>query len=275
MTPGILPENVKQELQIYMGPEEKISGFICTSGSTNSPAKGEIWLVQTNDSVYFHTVEFSKEPVVALLKKKDIKVVEYFQRPKEISLTFFPKGSLGNSTRITFPISQQIGLELFCEEIADLIYFKKETRQGIKVFENGAQEPDSKESPVTLVPGAKIPAGTIPKKVAKPLAPKVPPAKPEEPKKQESEQKTDAVQKNRTTDTARQSEPAYKTEKKQEPKPSEVPAPSANVTSSPQPKPSKKSSIEIGSAKFAIIATLISVFVAFIWYKFFRLISKR
>jgi hypothetical protein len=41
--------------------------------------------------VIFHTCKKNKEPLIALMARKDIKEIEYYEREKDIQITFVPK----------------------------------------------------------------------------------------------------------------------------------------------------------------------------------------
>ncbi|GAB4274446.1 MAG: hypothetical protein Kow0029_14800 [Candidatus Rifleibacteriota bacterium] len=230
-----IPEEVRQDISIYLGPQEKILKAV-SSISGKIEAIGEIWLILTTHSIFFHTREFKKEPVIALISRNDLKEIDYFQKQSEISLAFFPKKKQGNVTRLTFPIEKKEELENWCEDVADLINFRMETATGVKVYPKPAQEHSSDASaPSVTKPAAKndIPDKKIPAQAKHPEKTTLAAAK--------TLFKTDDVRIVATTG-----------------KTGENMSPPGNF-----------------NAKYVIIATLVSILVAYIWYSFFRLLSKK
>ena len=252
MSTKSLPVEIQQDISIYLGPDEKILKYI-SSVSGKFKAIGELWLILTTDSIFFHTREFKKEPVIALLPKKDIKVIEYFQKTTEIVLTFKPKKAIQSTTKLSFPIDKKGEVENFCEDLADYIDFKKETKEGIKSYGQTAKAESTqtkveektsstKKSPTTSGSSVK----STSKESTKPIVTANPKPKPEENK------------------------PAASPKKDFGPKITKNISPTQTKEAA-----SKNKELEIGSPKFVLIATLISVIVAFIWYSFFKAISRR
>ncbi len=126
-----LPESVLRDLQLYLSEGETIRKAI-SSASGVVGRMGELWMVLTDRTVYFHTREFGKEAVVALLMRRDIESILYFQSKRGYTLTFTPRSAPQNITRVSFPREQRDPLEDFCEELADLIEFQAEGHPPIK-----------------------------------------------------------------------------------------------------------------------------------------------
>lgn len=130
-TTSLLPDSVLRDLQLYLADGEAIRKAI-SSASGVVGRMGELWMVLTDRTVYFHTREFGKEAVVALLLRRDIDSILYFQSRRGYTLTFTPKSAPQNITRVSFPREQRDSLEDFCEELADLIEFQAEGHPPIK-----------------------------------------------------------------------------------------------------------------------------------------------
>lgn len=231
-----LPDNIKQEIEIYLGQNEKILKSLCAIGEDNDKA-GKVWLILTNESIFFHTEEKNKEPVVALLARNNIKLIEYFQKSTEIVVTFIPASSSKSTTKISFPIQRKELLEDFCEDLADLIDFKKETGSGVKIY---SRQPKPKQT-INSKPSPASASGSGSTTVSPP------------PPKPKPEIKTKAKPSDISLNNdIRLAKPLVKTNNQ------------ANETTEDD---------EFPPAKYIFMATVISVLVAFIWYQFFKLIS--
>lgn len=217
ITSQTLPKDIKDEVQIYLAPEEKIMSSL-SAINENVKDSGVVWLILTNKSIFFHTKEANKESVVALLPRSNVKVIEYFQKKTEIVLTFIPLSNPKNTTIISFPVKRKELLESFCEDLADLIEFKKETNDGVKTY------------------------------------PRV------EASKAKNEAKTEKSE-------AKRYEPIAKANKEKVTKEVKLSKPSdKKLESLPEDY--------VPTAKYVILATFASIVVAFIWYQFFKLISR-
>ncbi len=221
-----IPAAVKEDISIYLGPDEKVVKAI-SSVSGKIASIGEIWLLLTSHSIFFHTKEHKKEPVIALMPLKDIKEIDYFQKTAEIILTFVPAKKQGNSTRLSFPASKRAELEDFCDDLADLINFRMETTNGVKVF----PRPSEPAKPATSDALTKEPLSRKPTDKAS--------AKNEMPSLTKESVKT-------------------------------VPSKSAEVKIVGTSSQNKSFSL-----KYALLATLISVIVGYVWYQFFRALNRR
>lgn len=151
-----LPESVLRNLQLYLSDGETVRKAI-SSASGAVGRMGELWMVLTERTVYFHTQEFGKEAVVALLLRRDIDSILYFQSKRGYTLTFTPRSAPQNITRVSFPREQRDSLEDFCEELADLIEFQAEGHPPIKPGEPlltpspEARPPTPPAPPITTV----------------------------------------------------------------------------------------------------------------------------
>lgn len=245
--PAKLPEKIKNDISIYLAPEEKLLKAI-TSTVNNQQSGGQVWLVLTSNSVFFHTCQTGKEPVIALLERKAIKEIEYFQRAREIVLTFVPARNPQNTTRLSFAMEKRDELEDFCDDLADLINFKKETAVGIKTF---------------AVPPGEAPASESATEKKMPVAP----AKPKEP---EIRHVTSATRYSENVEPAPKQEIITTPVTPTEAGPPEVKIvnQTARLTSA-----SLTSSSEGFKASYVVIATIVSILVAFLWYQFFKSLS--
>lgn len=121
-----LPEKVLQDLSLYLSEKETIRKVLSPVAGSGKPL-GELWVVQTDHNLFFHTRELGKESVVALLPRAEIQRITYFQHPGGVTLTFVPSRYPRNTTRVSFPKEQKRQVESFCEDLADLIDFKTES----------------------------------------------------------------------------------------------------------------------------------------------------
>lgn len=133
---GGLPEEIREDVTIYLLPAEKILKALTPFESSEDveDKRGHLWVLLTNFSVIFHTCEKNKEPLIALMARKDIKEIEYYEREKDIQITFVPKKNTLNVTKLTFSQTKKTELEDFCEDLAELITYKKEKDGIVQVF---------------------------------------------------------------------------------------------------------------------------------------------
>ncbi|EKD83332.1 MAG: hypothetical protein ACD_39C00745G0002 [uncultured bacterium] len=258
-----LPEAIRNDISIYLAPGEKVLKAI-KSSAERTASKGQVWLVLSSGSVLFHTCETGKEPLIALLSRREIREIEYFQRASEVVLTFVPARNPQNVTRLSFSNAQRPELEDFCDDLADLINFKKETVAGVKTYSatSTVEMPRPAAEAVEPPPSAMRSAASAVKHSARPEAenrskvePVTPVAVPEV--KPEVKISTPSV----TADV----------------KGSELPSDKG----SPAPRPLSYQVSEKGAAisgaglrvSYIIAATFISVLVGFLWYKFFSALS--
>lgn len=236
--PASLPENIQNEIGIYLDPGETVLKAI-SSTALKDEKSGQIWLVLTTRSIFFHTCELEKEPVIALLARDAIKKIDYFQRRNEIVLTFIPARNPHSTTRLSFGIDKQPQLEDFCEDLADLINFKKETAEGVKTYAVPAQ-------PSNQMPELRN-AVSATRHVERPDSP--------------ADLSTGTTVSNATHKHV-------------------SPPEKAEVKIVTQPGQSTENDKRLNTNSlygfgYILAATLISVLVAFIWYKFFSMLSGR
>lgn len=241
-----LPEAIKNDISIYLAPEEKLLKAI-RSGAERTASKGQVWLILSSRSVFFHTCETGKEPVIALLSRQEIREIEYFQRADEVLLTFIPARNPQNITRLNFSNSQRPALEDFCDDLADLINFKKETAAGVKTYSSST----TVKMPVPAKKAADTPASALRSTASAVKHSSLPPA-----------------------ETRAKIEPVAPLADKPEIKP-EVKIVKTPVSAEPD-KPVKRPAASGGEKVVAeirvgyiVAATVISVLVGFLWYKFF------
>ncbi len=245
--PAKLPEKIKNDISIYLAPEEKLLKAI-TSTASNQQSSGQVWLILTSNSIFFHTCQTGKEPVVALLERKEIKEIEYFQRSREIVLTFVPARNPQKITRLSFAMEKRDELEDFCDDLADLINFKKETAVGIKTF---------------AVPPSEVP-------VSEPAGDKKIPVNSARHKEPEIRHVTSATRHSENVEPSPKQEIITTPVTPSEARPPEVKIvnQTARLASS-----SLTSSSEGFKASYVVIATIVSILVAFLWYQFFKSLS--
>ncbi|MDD3148577.1 MAG: hypothetical protein PHD82_14885 [Candidatus Riflebacteria bacterium] len=300
--PAGLPENIRADIGIYLAPEEKILKAL-TPFAPGAP--GQVWLVLTSHSVVFHTCETGKEPLVALLQRSDIKEIEYFQKQSGVQLTFIPSRNTQKVSRLNFGPEKQEELEDFCEELADLINFKKETPSGIKIY----SPPAANKSAATPAPPRKQQDQAKSKPPVTASTPaqasqnRKPAATIEEPELRHASsaiRHADKQQAPASSETVTVSKPEAHGKDDSEPaKPSpglspdlaevKIVRPASSIgnsvvsgigsSSSAATKSANSSSAAVTSkgeehlARYAIVATLISLLVAFLWYRFFMMVS--
>ncbi len=245
-----LPEKIKGDISIYLAPEEKLLKAV-SSSTTGTGQTGQVWLILTSHSIFFHTCQAGKEPVIALIERKALREIEYFQRPEEIVLTFVPVQKPQNTTRLPFSIEKRAELEDFCEDLADLIIFKKETQGGVKTYTSPVKLPDQPKIPTPLEESLRNAASAT---------------------------RTNPAQTQKTT-----TEPAKPLVTGSEKQP-EVKIVDRTTSFQPSKEISREASFNKAENKsfsgefkvsYIIAATFISVIVGLIWYQFFRYISRR
>ncbi|PKL46886.1 MAG: hypothetical protein CVV42_15005 [Candidatus Riflebacteria bacterium HGW-Riflebacteria-2] len=274
-----LPEAIRSDISIYLAPEEKVLKAI-KSDAERTASKGQVWLILSTGSVIFHTCEIGREPIIALLARRDIREIEYFQRLKEVVLTFVPARSPQNVTRLSFANEQRPELEDFCDDLAELISFKKETVNGVKTYSSptpampvdsgNADKAGVSEAP----PSSLRNAASAVKHSAKSVTESRPKVEPVAPTTASSELKPD-VKIAKTPEIVAVSE--------------DRPVSTVSATTRPAKEPVAKepvaagvhlaSSALSGSAagiriSYVIAATVISVLVGFLWYKFFSSLAR-
>ena len=282
--PASLPANILADIGIYLAADEKILKALSPFGAGSSAA-GQVWLILTSHSVIFHTCEHGREPLVALLARRDIREIEYFQKQSGVQLTFVPTGKTQQVSRLNFTPDKQEELEDFCEELADLINFKKETAAGVKIY--------SKAQPATA-------AATLSPLVSSTGSRPAPQATRGDQPQQEDPELRHAASALKHSDKAAKvptspalpvveaaappatlaepGGPARPVTERPGKKPVIAPAAPAEVKISKVPVSNRSSEskdtgndpLDIG---YFITATLISLLVAFIWYKFFMLVA--
>ncbi|MEW6711411.1 MAG: hypothetical protein AB1403_16420, partial [Candidatus Riflebacteria bacterium] len=74
-----IPENIRQDISIYLAPDERVLKAVNSISGKSSA--GEVWLILTGQSIFFHTREPAKKTVVALVARNDLKEIDYHQKP--------------------------------------------------------------------------------------------------------------------------------------------------------------------------------------------------
>ncbi|MBU1107536.1 MAG: hypothetical protein KKB51_12775 [Candidatus Riflebacteria bacterium] len=258
-----LPEAIRNDVSIYLAPGEKVLKAI-KSSAERTASKGQVWLVLSSGSVFFHTCETGKEPVIALLSRREIREIEYFQRSSEVVLTFVPTRNPQNVTRLSFSNTQRPELEDFCDDLADLINFKKETSTGVKTFSATTTLEMSRPTAEVIEPppSALRSTASAMKHSPNPTAENRPKVEPVAPSPAETGVKPEVK--------------IVKSAKSIEAQPKTVSLPSSPVEM-PTLLNADKSSVRIVEGmqlSYIIAATFISVLVAFLWYKFFSALSR-
>ncbi|HOY66741.1 MAG TPA: hypothetical protein PLP29_07610 [Candidatus Ozemobacteraceae bacterium] len=244
-----LPEEVSRDLRLYLAEGEAVQKCIA-SASGMIGRLGELWMVLTDRTVLFHTREFGKEAVVALLPRRDIQSILYFQSRRGYTLTFTPRSSPQNITRVSFPRSQREVLEDFCGELADLIEFQAEGHPPIKPGEPLSPELRPPSPPITSVtapsPASARQTGTaLPAEAAANVPPVV------EPPQVEPVVTTD-VRIVRPTGLA-----------------------ADGTDARVQTAELKLAGGEGPGLRYSVLATLTSLAVSFLWYRLFRSLGER
>ncbi|MBF0547838.1 MAG: hypothetical protein HQM08_25595 [Candidatus Riflebacteria bacterium] len=112
-----IPEAVNREISLFFSESEKIIGAI-PSASGPIGKIGELWMILTDLNLFFYTREYGNNPVVAMMPKKDVKMIVYTPSPAGVTLTINHKTQPLSAVRIPFPKSQTAGVNSFCEELA-------------------------------------------------------------------------------------------------------------------------------------------------------------
>jgi hypothetical protein len=155
-----IPPVVLQDLSLYMSPGEKVLDALA---STSGPVGkiGELWMILTDQTVYFHTREHGKDPVVALIARKDLNAVDYEPHAEGVTLTYIPARFPKNTVRVPFTKDQTKQVNAFCEELAksapvDLVEASNRPALPGPATGNtpGAIAPD-RAAPVAVPPSAK------------------------------------------------------------------------------------------------------------------------
>lgn len=274
--PASLPEDIRQDISIYLAPEETVLKALSPFGNKTS-ASGQVWLILTSHSIVFHTRETGKEPLIAMLARKDIHEIEYFQRPAGVQLTFIPVGNSQKVSKLNFSNEKLGELEDFCEDLADLISFRKETASGIKTYSPApAQQPPkiAAQRPLKIDEVPELRHATSAIRHAD---------KPEPAARVISSEETTTIEPG-----VQESVKAKPTGKNEPPEVKIVKTPvstpgNATVNAKPDSKIQKTAKAEGNGdtaasgfefrAGYVIAATLISVLVAFVWYRFFVFVS--
>lgn len=265
-----LPESVLRDLQLYLSEGESVRKAI-SSASGVVGRMGELWMVLTDRTVYFHTREFGKEAVVALLLRRDIDSILYFQSRRGYTLTFTPRSAPQNITRVSFPREQREPLEAFCEELADLIEFQAEGHPPIKPGEpllmpsSDSRPPAPPAPPITTV--STVPAiGSSrmgePERTVQdvPPPPSGPCGGPAEPASTPPAPDVRLARPMGTRDGGRSGAAGMPS------------APSSDATGAQSVKtPDVRLAIGDGPGlRYTAVATLVSLTVGFLWYRLFR-----
>ena len=288
--PASLPEDIRQDIGIYLAPEETVLKALSPFGNKTA-ASGQVWLILTSHSIVFHTCETGKEPLIAMLARKDIHEIEYYQRPAGVQLTFIPVGNSQKVSKLNFSNEKLRELEDFCEDLADLISFRKETASGIKTYSPApAQQPpkiapqrplktdevpelrhatsairhtDKPEPSARVISGeAAPPTEASGSETTKPVA--TAKSVPEEAARAKTTVRSEPpeVKIVKTPVTARFGEPGGEK--------TDIKAQAAAKTRGSNEPTAPGFEFRAG---YVIAATLISVLVAFVWYRFFLFVS--
>lgn len=258
-----LPEAIRNDISIYLAPEEKVLKAI-RSGAERTASKGQVWLVLSSGSLFFHTCETGKEPVIALLSRREIREIEYFQRASEVVLTFIPSRNPQNVTRLSFSNAQRPELEDFCDDLADLINFKKETQAGVKTY----SATSTVEMPRPATEGAEAPPSAL-RSAASAVKYSAMPAAENRPKVAPVTPVADPVRVKPEVKIVRSAPAAEPVFPRTPPKAEEA---VSTPVSAPAVNAGDKNAVRSGAGvpvSYIITATFISVLVGFLWYKFF------
>lgn len=178
-----LPPQVKSEIDLYLAEGETILEAIpSTTGSVGK--LGELWMLLTDRNVLFFTCEYHKDPVVALIGRKELKAITYEPHPVGITLTFVSRHRPQHPTRIAFLRAQGPLVNRFCEELSKDAAFevitpdeKTDAAARPGAAPTAAVKPGSEASPASSPPVQNSPAPevtAVPTSI--PTAPPVPPA---------------------------------------------------------------------------------------------------
>lgn len=271
-----LPDAIRSDISIYLAPDEKILKAI-RSDAQRTASKGQVWLILSTGSVIFHTCETGKEPIIALLSRRDIREIEYFQRLKEVVLTFVPARSPQNVTRLSFSNEQRPELEDFCDDLADLISFKKETANGVKTYSAPVSPaPTDVAADAAPSPGLRSAASAVKhserampenREKIEPVSPAAPELKPDVKIVKTPVTSSDASEKLRQPSTpGKPGGEAVTAEVRV--KPDVVAGVTTGTRSSGE---NMAAGVRFG---YIVAATVISVLVGFLWYKFFSSLAR-
>ena len=241
MEPPKIPESVMKEISLYMSAGEKIVDAIA-SASGPVGKLGELWMILSDQTVIFHTKEYGKNPVVALISRKDLKVVKYDQHVSGTTLIFVPASHPKNIIKVPFPKIQRPQVNRFCEELAKTIPFELVGQKEQASLEAPPAAPDNRTVPVTGKQTATAPA----------------------PKPASS-----------VIDGQGRSFPAapgsgVKIVKTPAPKPPAPEKPASIISSPSQAAETAEMIFDPPSVKFVLTATALSVLVGFLWYRLFK-----
>lgn len=265
--PASLSESIHNDISIYLAPEEKILKALSPFAGNSSPS-GQVWLILTTSSIVFHTREAGKEPLVALLPRNEIKEIEYFQRPTGVQLTFIPRSNTSKVSRLSFGVEKLDELEDFCEDLADFINFKKETNAGIKTYAPPLRQPEAGQPGSIAIKQPKI----IDETNLKHAASAIRHADKPEPTAKAAVSTTTPPEKTPTTPFMGSSQTARSINETPEVKIIK-PAPAAAANLEPSTTTQEAKGEGEFNPAYVLLATLISLLVAFIWYKFFMLLA--
>ncbi|HNV69711.1 MAG TPA: hypothetical protein PKO06_08445 [Candidatus Ozemobacteraceae bacterium] len=118
-----LPPQVQEEISLYLaGDEEILEAIPSTTGSVGK--LGELWMLLTDRNVLFYTCEHNKDPVVALIGRKDLQSISYEIHPSGVTLTFVSMHRPQHPTRIAFLRAQRPLVNRFCEKLSKDVAFE-------------------------------------------------------------------------------------------------------------------------------------------------------
>jgi len=240
-----LPEAILRDLQLYLADGEIIQKCIASASGVVGRL-GELWMVLTDRTIFFHTREFGKEAVVALLPRRDISSILYFQSRRGYTLTFTPRSAPQNITRVTFPREQREPLEAFCEELADLIEFQAEGHPPIKPGESLPTSAPGDRPPLPPVTTVSAVPSLVPSRLVEAAQPAVVQRPPE-------------IQPPAVSPSVRLARPAS-------PDPEGAPAASSTAV--------RLVSGEGPGLKYTFLATLVALAVSFLWYRLFLALEE-
>ncbi len=119
----ILPPQVQEEISLYLAGDETILEAIpSTTGSVGK--LGELWMLLTDRNVLFYTCEHKKDPVVALIGRRDLQSISYESHPSGVTLTFISIHRPQHPTRIAFLRAQRPLVNRFCEILSKDVSFE-------------------------------------------------------------------------------------------------------------------------------------------------------
>ncbi|MBF0503193.1 MAG: hypothetical protein HQM09_23905 [Candidatus Riflebacteria bacterium] len=277
-----LPEALQSEISLYMSEGEKIIDAI-SSASGPVGKLGELWMIITDRTLFFYTREFGKNPVVALISRADVKMATYSQTPTGVTLTFQPRNHPLNTVRVPFPIGQLKEVNRVCEELSKSMPFEM-------VSDKSRLLPGKTASPTSPVTSAHT---------SKPTSLRAIPggkdSQPPEWKASDQSAKSSPTPPPAPTPATSSARPAPATPpfvppvvppsvtqpvKSSAPPAARIPA-TATSPASPGLSSGSATDIRINlseeavSYRFVALASLISLLVAYIWYRLFVSLSDR